>query len=84
MTLQGSPLTVEELRKMDAYWRASVYLSLGMIFLRDNPLLVEPLKVEHTKIRLLGHWGSDPNGTKLGKVRDGCCCNPQLRRDGVM
>ena len=59
-TIQGSPLTVEELRKMDAYWRASLYLSLGMIFLRDNPLLGEPLTVEHTKIRLLGHWGSDP------------------------
>ena len=45
---------------MDAYWRASLYLSLGMIFLRDNPLLEEPLKAEHTKFRLLGHWGSDP------------------------
>ena len=45
---------------MDAYWRASLYLSLGMIYLRDNPLLEEPLKAEHTKFRLLGHWGSDP------------------------
>jgi xylulose-5-phosphate/fructose-6-phosphate phosphoketolase len=59
-SVQGSPLTNEELSKMDAYWRASLYLSLGMIFLRDNPLLEEPLKVEHTKFRLLGHWGSDP------------------------
>ena len=45
---------------MDAYWRASLYLSLGMIYLRDNPLLEKPLKAEHTKFRLLGHWGSDP------------------------
>src|SRR5580698_9755930 len=59
-TIQGAPLAAEELRKMDAYWRASLYLSLGMIYLRDNPLLEEPLKAEHTKFRLLGHWGSDP------------------------
>jgi xylulose-5-phosphate/fructose-6-phosphate phosphoketolase len=59
-SVQGSPLTGEELSKMDAYWRASLYLSLGMIYLRDNPLLEEPLKAEHTKFRLLGHWGSDP------------------------
>jgi xylulose-5-phosphate/fructose-6-phosphate phosphoketolase len=59
-SVQGSPLTSEELSKMDAYWRASLYLSLGMIYLRDNPLLEEPLKAEHTKFRLLGHWGSDP------------------------
>jgi len=59
-TVQGSPLSAEELRKFDAYWRASLYLSLGMIYLRDNPLLEEPLKAEHTKARLLGHWGSDP------------------------
>jgi len=45
---------------MDAYWRASLYLCVGMIFLRDNPLLREPLKLEHIKQRLLGHWGSDP------------------------
>ena len=59
-TVQGSPLSAEEVRKCDAYWRASLYLSLGMIYLRGNPLLEEPLKVEHTKARLLGHWGSDP------------------------
>jgi xylulose-5-phosphate/fructose-6-phosphate phosphoketolase len=50
----------EELRKMDAYWRACLYLCAGMIFLRDNPLLKEPLQMEHIKKRLLGHWGSDP------------------------
>ena len=54
------PLTADELRRLDAYWRASLYLCVGMIYLRDNPLLKEPLKPEHTKKRLLGHWGSDP------------------------
>jgi xylulose-5-phosphate/fructose-6-phosphate phosphoketolase len=55
-----SPLTVEELSKMDRYWRAANYLSVGQIYLRDNPLLREPLKIEHTKPRLLGHWGTTP------------------------
>jgi len=58
-TITGSPLSAEELRKIDAYWRASLYLCLGMLYLKDNPLLWEPLKLEHTKPRLLGHWGSD-------------------------
>ncbi|HEY5331456.1 MAG TPA: phosphoketolase family protein [Acidobacteriaceae bacterium] len=53
-------LEADELRKMDAYWRACNYLCAGMIYLRENPLLREPLKPEHTKNRLLGHWGSDP------------------------
>jgi xylulose-5-phosphate/fructose-6-phosphate phosphoketolase len=53
-------LTPDELRRMNAYWLAANYLSGGMIFLRDNPLLREPLKPEHIKNRLLGHWGSDP------------------------
>lgn len=47
------------LEKMNAYWRACNYLSVGMIYLRDNPLLREPLRPEHFKARLLGHWGSD-------------------------
>jgi len=54
------PLSPEELRKMNAYWRACNYLAAGMIYLRDNPLLREPLKQEHVKARLLGHWGSSP------------------------
>ena len=54
------PLDAEELRKIDAYWRASLYLCAGMLYLRENPLLKEPLKLEHIKKRLLGHWGSDP------------------------
>jgi xylulose-5-phosphate/fructose-6-phosphate phosphoketolase len=53
-------LTSEELRRMDAYWRACNYLCTGMIYLRENPLLKEPLRPEHFKNRLLGHWGSDP------------------------
>lgn len=58
-TVKGAPLSPEELEQTDAYWRASLYLSLGMLYLKDNPLLQEPLKLEHTKPRLLGHWGSD-------------------------
>ncbi|HEV1286919.1 MAG TPA: phosphoketolase family protein, partial [Bryobacteraceae bacterium] len=50
----------DELRKIDAYWRAANYLSIGQIYLFDNPLLTEPLKVEHIKPRLLGHWGTTP------------------------
>jgi xylulose-5-phosphate/fructose-6-phosphate phosphoketolase len=53
-------LNADELRLIDAYWRACNYLSVGMLYLRDNPLLREPLKPEHIKNRLLGHWGSDP------------------------
>jgi xylulose-5-phosphate/fructose-6-phosphate phosphoketolase len=58
-TVKGAPLSADELRKIDAYWRASLYLCLGMLYLKDNPLLREPLKVEHIKPRMLGHWGSD-------------------------
>jgi xylulose-5-phosphate/fructose-6-phosphate phosphoketolase len=58
-TVKGAPLSPEEVSKIDAYWRASLYLSLGMLYLKDNPLLREPLKLEHVKSRLLGHWGSD-------------------------
>ena len=54
------PLSPEELRKMNAYWRAANYLSVGQIYLYDNPLLREPLRIEHIKPRLLGHWGTTP------------------------
>jgi xylulose-5-phosphate/fructose-6-phosphate phosphoketolase len=54
------PLTADELHNIDAYWRACNYLSAGMIYLRNNPLLREPLVPEDFKNRLLGHWGSDP------------------------
>ena len=56
-------LSADELRKMDAYWRACNYMCGAMIYLRANPLLREPLKAEHFKNRLLGHWGSDPGQT---------------------
>ena len=59
-TVQGSPLSSDELRKTHAYWRACNYLALGMIYLQANPLLKERLKPEHIKNRLLGHWGSSP------------------------
>jgi hypothetical protein len=55
-TIKGAPLSSEELRKIDAYWRANLYLSLGMLYLKENPLLREPLALEQTKPRLLGHW----------------------------
>jgi xylulose-5-phosphate/fructose-6-phosphate phosphoketolase len=58
-----SALTTGELQKIDAYWRACNYLCAGMIYLRDNALLKEPLRPEHFKNRLLGHWGSDPGQT---------------------
>src|SRR6476469_3370435 len=54
------PLLAEELRRMDAYFRALNYLAVGQIYLLDNPLLKEPLKREHIKPRLLGHWGTSP------------------------
>src|SRR5438874_179877 len=53
-------LSDEMLKRIDAYWRAANYLSVGQIYLRDNPLLREPLKLEHVKPRLLGHWGTCP------------------------
>jgi xylulose-5-phosphate/fructose-6-phosphate phosphoketolase len=54
------PLTPEELHRIDAYWRAANYLAVGQIYLLDNPLLREPLRPEHVKPRLLGHWGTSP------------------------
>jgi xylulose-5-phosphate/fructose-6-phosphate phosphoketolase len=54
------PLTRAELAQIDAYWRAANYLSVGQIYLLDNPLLREPLRPEHVKPRLLGHWGTTP------------------------
>jgi xylulose-5-phosphate/fructose-6-phosphate phosphoketolase len=59
-TKKNGPLSPELLWKMDAYWRAANYLSVGQIYLYDNPLLKKPLKREHIKPRLLGHWGTTP------------------------
>jgi xylulose-5-phosphate/fructose-6-phosphate phosphoketolase len=56
----GRPLSAEVLEQMNAYWRAANYLSVGQIYLHENPLLKEPLKLEHVKPRLLGHWGTTP------------------------
>src|ERR1700751_4310259 len=59
-SVDGSPLEPAELQRMQRYWDATMYLSAGMIFLRKNAFLREPLRPEHIKRRLLGHWGSDP------------------------
>ncbi len=57
---KNKPLSKELLRKMDAYWRAANYLSVGQLYLRDNPLLHKPLNLSHVKSMLLGHWGTTP------------------------
>ncbi len=54
------PLSQDLLDKMHRYWQASNYLTIGQIYLQDNPLLREPLRAEHVKPRLLGHWGTSP------------------------
>ena len=56
----SKPLTPDEVRKLNAYWRAANYLSVGQIYLMDNALLHEPLQLSHVKPRLLGHWGTTP------------------------
>jgi xylulose-5-phosphate/fructose-6-phosphate phosphoketolase len=58
--MKKETLSTEELENIHAYWRAADYLSIGQIYLMDNPLLQEPLKLEHIKPRLLGHWGTTP------------------------
>jgi xylulose-5-phosphate/fructose-6-phosphate phosphoketolase len=60
LRISTQPLIPEDLRKIDAYWRAANYLSIGQIYLYANPLLREPLQIEHIKPRLLGHWGTTP------------------------
>src|ERR1700751_1057228 len=72
------PLSAEDLRKIGAYWRACNYLAAGMIYLRDNPLLREPLKPEHVKTRLLGHWGSS-TGLSFTYVH----LNPLIKKDDL-
>ena len=62
-TVAGAPLADDELARIDAWWRAANYLSVGQIYLMDNPLLREPLRPEHVKPRLLGHWGTTPGLT---------------------
>src|SRR6266566_4633407 len=60
LSISSGSLSAEELRKMNDYWRAANYLSVGQIYLYANPLLREPLKLDHVKRRLLGHWGTTP------------------------
>ncbi len=60
MAAEAGPLTGNSLQNLDAYWRAANYLSVGQIYLMANPLLAEPLRAEHIKPRLLGHWGTSP------------------------
>src|SRR3954466_4343767 len=62
-TVTGRPLPKADLRRIDKWWRAANYLSVGQIYLQDNPLLREPLVAEHIKPRLLGHWGTTPGQT---------------------
>ena len=59
-TTQAPALTDAEAGTLDSYWRAANYLSVGQIYLMGNPLLAEPLRPEHVKPRLLGHWGTTP------------------------
>ena len=58
--MKTKPLSPELLHKMDAYWRAANYLSVGQLYLCNNPLLREPLKFSDVKSMLLGHWGTTP------------------------
>jgi len=63
MNATTDALSPELLRQMDAYWRAANYLSVGQIYLYDNPLLREPLKLSHVKPLVVGHWGTTPGRT---------------------
>src|SRR2546421_1085679 len=74
----AGPLSADELRKMDAYWRASNYLSVGQIYLLDNPLLKEPLQRGHIKPPLLRHWGTSP-GLNMLCVH----LNPVIKNDDL-
>ena len=60
MCVEKMPITDEYLEKMDAYWRAANYLAAAQLYLLDNPLLREPLKKEHIKKKIVGHWGTVP------------------------
>ena len=76
-------LSAAELDLLDAYWRAANYLSVGQIYLLDNPLLREPLRAEHVKPRLLGHWGTTPGlnliYVHLNRARSGCARTPAVQ-----
>lgn len=83
----NNTLSSELLTKMDGYWRAANYLSVGQIYLLANPLLREPLALEHVKPRLLGHWGTKPGlnfiYVHLNRVADSTCkCNSLVKIEG--
>ncbi len=78
ITLKDQTLSADEVGRMNAYWRAANYLSVGQIYLMDNPLLREPLEPRHVKPRLLGHWGTTP-GLNFVYVH----LNRVIRRDGL-
>ena len=78
ITMATAGLSDDDLRDIDAYWRAANYLSVGQIYLLDNPLLREPLRAEHVKPRLLGHWGTTP-GLNLIYTH----MNTVIKRQGV-
>ncbi len=75
---KATALTSDELTRIDAYWRAANYLSVGQIYLMDNPLLREPLSIRHVKPRLLGHWGTTPGLNFIYAHM-----NRVIRRDGL-
>jgi len=77
------PLMAEEARRMDAYWRAANYLSVGQIYLYDNPLLREPLKLDHVKPPLLGHWGLSAANVMVWAKRWLVAEAPKLGRYGL-
>src|SRR4029450_7166604 len=73
----AGPLSKELLDRMHRYWSAANYLTVGQIYLQENPLLREPLRPEHIKPRLLGHWGTSPALSLIYAH-----VNPLIRRDG--
>ena len=77
----ATPLTSEELQLLDAYWRAANYLSVGQVYLLDNPLLREPLRREHIKPRLLGHFGTTPGLNLIYVHLNRAIRQRDLRRD---
>ena len=66
--MEGDSLDRRRARALDAWWRAANYLSVGQIYLRENPLLARPLTPEHIKPRLLGHWGTTPASTSSART----------------
>ena len=68
--VEQQPITEDYLKKMDAYWRATNYLGAAQLYLLDNPLLREPLTMDHVKKKIVGHWG-DCTWTEL------CLCSPE-------